>query len=164
MQRTLRPSILLVALQRREYSAGEEFPRNGRKFGPEVARRIDAEPLYPLDSNEIAELTKGGPRARDEVTRILVELLRARGLAYIANRVESHIRPLYGRDTYERAVRTQDFNLLATSVAEDVTLYIPAGPDAIVGRDKLLAFFGRCSPYCRSWITSRNLTMRGRAP
>ena len=54
--------------------------------------------------------------------------------------------PAYGRDTYERAVRTQDFNLLATSVAEDVTLYIPAGPDAIVGRDKLLAFFGRLFP------------------
>ena len=55
--------------------------------------------------------------------------------------------PAYGRDTYERAVRSRDFNLLATSMAEDVTLYIPAGPDPIVGRDKVLAFFGQLFPF-----------------
>jgi SnoaL-like domain len=55
--------------------------------------------------------------------------------------------PAYGRDTYERAVRSQDFHLLATAVAADVTLYIPAGPEPIVGREKVLAFFGQLFPF-----------------
>ena len=59
-----------------------------RKFGPEVARRIEEAPLYPLTAAEVAELTAGGPRPAAEVNRILLEQLHRRGLGEIADRLE----------------------------------------------------------------------------
>ena len=58
-----------------------------RKFGPEAAQRIEKEPLYPLTDEEVAALTKGGPRPAAEVHRILVEQFRKRGLGELAERV-----------------------------------------------------------------------------
>ena len=60
-----------------------------RKFGPDVAARIRAKPLYPLESWELETLTAGGPRSRDEIDAILRDALRGRGLGHIADRVEA---------------------------------------------------------------------------
>jgi len=64
-----------------------------RKFGPEVARRIAEQPVYPLVPDEIARLTKGGPRPAAEVDAILDELLRARGLAVVADSIRARRAP-----------------------------------------------------------------------
>lgn len=58
-----------------------------RKFGPDVARRIEQSPRYRLESWEVETLTAGGPRSADEVGRVLLEALRGRGLAEWAARV-----------------------------------------------------------------------------
>ncbi len=60
-----------------------------RKFGPAVAARIDAKPLYPLEPWEVDALTAGGPRPRAEIDAILLDALRRRGLAAIADRIEA---------------------------------------------------------------------------
>lgn len=60
-----------------------------RKFGPEAARRIAEHPVYPLAPEEIARLTKGGPRPAAEVEAILDGLLRERGLAAVADSIRA---------------------------------------------------------------------------
>ena len=61
------------------------------KFGPEVADRIKANPLYPLTPGEITRLTKAGPRPQREVNEILFDLLRKRGLEYLSDLVATHL-------------------------------------------------------------------------
>ncbi len=73
-----------------------------RKFGPEVTRRIEEAPLYPLTDEEVTELTKGGPRPRAEVRRILVEQFRQRGLDQVADRVEKGLRGTSGGSKRKR--------------------------------------------------------------
>ena len=58
-----------------------------RKYGPEAANRIAADPRYPLRQEEINELVGSGPRAPAEVAAILDGLLRERNLQDIANRI-----------------------------------------------------------------------------
>ena len=60
-----------------------------RKFGPEVARRIADQPIYPLVPEEIATLTAGGPRTAADVDAIFDELLRERGLAAVADSIKA---------------------------------------------------------------------------
>ncbi len=84
---TYRPLLWLYrdeALARRK-SRAETI----RKYGPEAARRIEQEPLYPLTDEEVAELTAGGPRPAGEVDRILIGQLRERGFERLAGRLES---------------------------------------------------------------------------
>ena len=56
-----------------------------RKFGPDVARRIAEQPRYPLQPEDVLELTKSGPRDPEEVKKILDGLLRERGLNAVAD-------------------------------------------------------------------------------
>jgi hypothetical protein len=75
-------------LYRDERVAQEKhFRETARKFGPEAARRIAEQPLYPLQPAEIAELTQSGPRSSEEVAKILDGLLRERGLNGVADRI-----------------------------------------------------------------------------
>ena len=60
-----------------------------RKFGPEVAARIGARPLYPLEPWEVDALTAGGPRPQAEVDAILLDALRSHGLGTVADRIEA---------------------------------------------------------------------------
>ena len=62
-----------------------------RKFGPEAARRIAENPLYPLSDEQVAELTRGGRRPREEVHDVLCRLLRKRGLVYMSDVMRSHL-------------------------------------------------------------------------
>jgi hypothetical protein len=58
-----------------------------RKFGPDTAARIAADPLYPLTADEVAALTQEGPRPPEAIAAILTDQLRARGLGSIADRI-----------------------------------------------------------------------------
>jgi hypothetical protein len=58
-----------------------------RKYGPDVANRIAAQPRYPLRQEDIRELVGSGPRAPEEVATILDGLLRERSLEDIANQI-----------------------------------------------------------------------------
>ena len=62
-----------------------------RKFGPEVSRRIARFPVYGLNSLPISELTRGGPRPAAEIREIFVQLLRSRGLPYLAEKLKDHL-------------------------------------------------------------------------
>jgi hypothetical protein len=73
-------------LYRDEQIAREKNDRETcRKFGPETVRRVAERPIYPLSAEEIAELTKDGPRPSAEVAAIQDQLLRERGLEEIAD-------------------------------------------------------------------------------
>ena len=74
----LRDEARAVAINARETT---------RKFGPDTAARIAADPLYPLTAAEINALTQGGPRPADAVQEILSDQLRARGLGAVADRI-----------------------------------------------------------------------------
>jgi len=63
------------------------YRETARKFGPEVAQRIAEQPIYPLQPEQIAELTPSGRRAPEAVAAILDQLLRERGLNGIADRI-----------------------------------------------------------------------------
>jgi hypothetical protein len=58
-----------------------------RKFGPEVVQRMIEQPLYPLEEEQIAELTQSGARAPEAIAAILDGLLRERGLDDVADRI-----------------------------------------------------------------------------
>jgi hypothetical protein len=58
-----------------------------RKFGPGPARRIAEQPLFPLRSEQIAQLTRSGPRTREEIDRTLDRLLREHGVPVLAEGV-----------------------------------------------------------------------------
>ena len=58
-----------------------------RKYGPEVAQRIDEHPRYPLTTEQIAGLTQAGQRAPVVVAELLDGLLRERGLTDIAESI-----------------------------------------------------------------------------
>lgn len=60
-----------------------------RKFGPDVARRIEQSPRYRLEAWEVETLTAGGPRAAADVDRVLLDALRGRGLGEWAERVRA---------------------------------------------------------------------------
>ena len=60
-----------------------------RKYGPDVAERIEENPRYPLTPKQLTELTASGPRPREEIDEIMDGLLRARGLDQIADRIWS---------------------------------------------------------------------------
>lgn len=62
-----------------------------RKFGPEAAERIRDKPMYPMTREQIERLTADGPRPRQEINDILVELLRKRGLLYVSEQVAQHL-------------------------------------------------------------------------
>ena len=78
-----------------ERVAREKHDREtARKFGPEAARRIAEQPLYPLHADQIAELTRSGARTPEAVAATLDGLLRERGLAGVADRVAAASRQL----------------------------------------------------------------------
>ncbi len=64
-----------------------------RKFGQPAAERIEAQPLYALSDQQVAEYMKpgggqpAGPRSPQEVKWILYQCLRLRGLLYVADKV-----------------------------------------------------------------------------
>ncbi len=58
-----------------------------RKFGPEAARRMAEQPIYPLLAEQIAELTQPGPRTPEAVAATLDGLLRERKLDGVADRI-----------------------------------------------------------------------------
>jgi hypothetical protein len=60
-----------------------------RKFGPPAAQRIAEHPLFPLRPEEVAELTRSGPRTQEEIAIILDGLLRRRGLLVVADAIQS---------------------------------------------------------------------------
>ena len=63
-----------------------------RKFGPEATARVERQTLYPpLTAEQVAELTRGGPRPQQEINVIFLDLLRRRGLIYISDRVAAHL-------------------------------------------------------------------------
>ncbi len=68
----------------REKNHGETV----RKFGPGPARQIEQHPRYPLEAGEAEQLAAGGQRSREQVDGILDDLLRARGLASVADAVQ----------------------------------------------------------------------------
>jgi hypothetical protein len=73
-----------------EQVAREKHDRDTvRKFGPEVAKRIAEQPLYPLRPEQIAELTQPGPRTPEAAAAILDGLLRERGLDGVADRIKT---------------------------------------------------------------------------
>jgi hypothetical protein len=65
----------------------KHYHETARKFGPEVAQRIEEQPLYPLQPEQIAELTQSGPRSSEDVAKIVDGLLRERGLNGVADRI-----------------------------------------------------------------------------
>lgn len=65
----------------------KHYRETARKFGPEVAKRIAEQPLYPLEPDEIAELTQSGAREAQAIAAILDELLRERGLNDVADAI-----------------------------------------------------------------------------
>jgi hypothetical protein len=71
----------------------KHYRETARKFGPEVAQRIAEQPLYPLEPEQIAELTQSGPRSSAEVAKILDGLLRERGLDAVADRIAAASHP-----------------------------------------------------------------------
>jgi hypothetical protein len=69
----------------------KNYHETARKFGPEVAQRIAEHPRYPLQPEQIAELTQAGPRAPAAVAAILDGLLRERGLRDVADRITAGV-------------------------------------------------------------------------
>jgi hypothetical protein len=65
----------------------KHYAETARKFGPDVAQRIAEQPIYPLQAEDIAELTRSGPRSSEEVAKTLDGLLRERGLNGVADRI-----------------------------------------------------------------------------
>ena len=61
-----------------------------RKFGHPAAERIERSPMYPPTAEQVAALVKDGPRPQKEINEIFVNLLRKRGLLYVADIVASH--------------------------------------------------------------------------
>jgi len=59
-----------------------------RKFGPGPAQRIADHPLFPLTPQEVAELTRSGPRTQEEIDDILDWVMRDRGILAIAEGVK----------------------------------------------------------------------------
>jgi hypothetical protein len=59
-----------------------------RKFGPAAAQRIEAHPLFPMNRDEVAELTRSGPRSPQEIEEILDYIMRVRGLIAIADGIK----------------------------------------------------------------------------
>jgi hypothetical protein len=79
----------LLWLYRDETIARERaFQETARKFGPGPAQRIKDHPRYPLTPEEVAELTRSGPRPRAEIDGIIDGLLRQRGLADLADKIK----------------------------------------------------------------------------
>ena len=79
----------LLWLYRDEAMARERtFQETARKFGPGPAQRIKDQPRYPLPPEEVAELTRSGPRPRAEIDQIIDGLLRQRGLDDIADKIK----------------------------------------------------------------------------
>jgi hypothetical protein len=65
----------------------KNYRETAHKYGPEVAQRIAEHPRYPLQPEQIAELTQTGPRTPAAVAAILEGLLRERGLHDVADRI-----------------------------------------------------------------------------
>jgi len=66
----------------------KNFQETTRKFGPGPARRIAQRPLFPLAPEEIAALTRAGPRTRQEIDRTLDRLLRENGVPVLADGIQ----------------------------------------------------------------------------